>query len=256
MPRIDDPSAIRTILELDRPWAVYALGDLSPGFAEYCEWFALQDQPPALVLLYRRFDPPVLFAQGSPDGLACLMHEIVTPTIYLSVRPDAWAVMQGHYRPVELRPMWRMLVDSQTFRAAALGDASPLGERDIGAITGLYADGLERGESPDFFDPSMVQQGIFWGAWEGDDLVAVAGTHLIGPSQGVCAIGNVYTRHDRRGCGLGARVTSAVVADAFRRNLPTVVLNVNQRNVAAIRVYERLGFRCYCGFLEGLAVRA
>lgn len=254
--RTADPSVIRPILELDRPWAVYALGDLSPGFAEHCEWFALQDEPPALVLLYRRFDPPVLFALGSPGRLARVMTEIEAPAFYLQVRPDVLPVILLHYRPAELRPMWRMVVDPQTFRAAALGDALPLSEADVDAITRLYADGHERGQSPDFFDPSMVEQGIFWGVRERDELVSVAGTHLIAPSSGVCAVGNVYTRHDRRGQGLGARVTSAVVSEALRRSLRTVVLNVDRRNTAAIRVYERLGFLGYCDFLEGLVLRS
>jgi len=256
MPRIADLSVIRAILERDRPWAVYALGDLSPGFAEHCEWFAVQDEPPALVLLYRGFDPPILFTLGLPDRLSRLIQEIETPAVYLHVRSDALAAMMPHYRSAEPRAMWRMVVDPETFRAAALDEATPLDVADIDAINGLYADGRQRGESPDFFDPSMVEQGIFWGVWEGDELVAVAGTHLIAPLSGVCAIGNVYTRQDRRGHGLAARVTSAVVSEAFRRNLQTVVLNVNQKNTVAIRVYERLGFRCYCDFVEGLALRS
>jgi ribosomal protein S18 acetylase RimI-like enzyme len=255
MPRIADPLVIRPILEIDRPWAVYALGDLSPGFAEHCEWFALQDAPPALILLYRRFDPPVLFALGPPDRLERLIQEIESPAVSLQVRPDALAAMRPHYRSTDVRLMWRMLVDRETFRGAP-GEASPLGGADIDAITALYADGHERGDGPDFFDPSMVAQGMFRGVWDGDELVAVAGTHLAAPSDGVCAIGNVYTRYDRRGRGLAARVTSAVVLEAFRRNLPTVVLNVSQKNAAAARVYERLGFRRYCEFVEGLAIRS
>jgi predicted GNAT family acetyltransferase len=102
----------------------------------------------------------------------------------------------------------------------------------------------------------MVEQGIYRGVWEGEELVSVAGTHLVVPSEGVCAIGNVYTRHDRRRQGLGARVTSAVVSDALARAFPTVVLNVDQRNAAAIRVYQRLGFRLYCDFAEGLTRRS
>ena len=256
MPRIADPSVIRNILERDRPWAVYALGDLSPGFAEYCDWFALQAEPPALILLYRRFDPPIFFAMGAPDRVARLIQEIDTPAVSFHVRPDIVAAMRPDYRFADLRPMWRMIVDAETFRPKDLDDASPLSGANIDAITGLYADGHEKGESPDFFDPSMVEQGMFWGVWDGDELVAVAGTHLIAPPYGVCAIGNVYTRRDRRGHGLAARVTSAVVSDAFRRNLRTVVLNVAQRNRAAARVYERLGFRRYCDFAEGLALRS
>ena len=255
MPRLDDLSAIRTILELDRPWAVYALGDLSPGFAEHCEWFAFQDEPPALVLLYRRFDPPVLFAQGPPDRIARLMQEIEAPALSLHVRTDALAAILPPYRSPELRPMSRMLVEPETFRPVA-GEASPLGRADLDAINGLYADGHQTGEGPDFFDPSMVEQGMFRGVWEGDELVAVAGTHLIEEAYGVCAIGNVYTRRDRRRRGLASCVTSAVVSEALLRNLPTVALNVDQRNAAARSVYERLGFRRYCEFVEGLALRS
>jgi GNAT superfamily N-acetyltransferase len=255
MPRLDDPTAIQAILERDRPWAVYALGDLGPGFAEHSDWFALEDEPPALLLLYRRFDPPVLFALGAPERLASLIDEVDLPVVSLHLRPEALAALAPGYRLAETRAMWRMLVEPATVRPAPVADVSPLDLSDLDAILGLFADGHRRGEGPAFFDPSMVGHGIFRGVWEGDDLVAVAGTHMTEPSFSVCAIGNVYTRHDRRRQGLAARVTSAVVTEAFRRNLQTVVLNVDQRNLAAARVYDRLSFVRYCDFVEGIAHR-
>jgi ribosomal protein S18 acetylase RimI-like enzyme len=127
---------------------------------------------------------------------------------------------------------------------------------DVGAITSLYADGHRRSEAPYCFDPSMVEQGIFRGVWEDEELVAVAGTHLVVPSEGACAVGNAYARHDQRGRGFGARVTSAVASAALARGIPTVVLNVDQRNASAIRVYEGLGFRLHCDFVEGPAFRS
>jgi GNAT superfamily N-acetyltransferase len=256
MPRTADPSLIRTILERDRPWAVYALGDLSPDFAEHCLWFALPEPSPALLLLYQRFDPPVLFALGSPSRLGRLIQEVDAPVISLHVRRDALAAIRTRYRPMEIRAMSRMVVDPEGFRPVESGATSRLTGADVDAINHLYADGDRRGEGPDFFDRSMVEQGLFRGVWEGGELVAVGGTHLVVPSEGVCAVGNVYTRHDRRGQGLGARVTSAVVSDALAREFPTVVLNVDQGNAAAIRVYQRLGFRRYCDFVEGLARRS
>jgi GNAT superfamily N-acetyltransferase len=255
MPPIAESSLIRSILERDRPWAVYALGDLSPGFAEHCRWFALQDGSPALLLLYHRFDPPVLFALGAPSRLRHLIREIEAPVVSLHVRTETLPAIRRRYRPAEIRTMWRMVVDPESFRPVAPDDASPLTPADIEAIARLYEDGHERNEGPDFFDPSMVEQGTYSGVWEGEELVSVAGTHLVVPSEGVFAVGNVYTRHDRRGRGLGACVISAVVSSALGRGFPTVVLNVDQRNAAAIRVYERLGFRSYCDFAEGLAHR-
>jgi predicted GNAT family acetyltransferase len=70
----------------------------------------------------------------------------------------------------------------------------------------------------------------------------------------VAAIGNVYTRRDRRGRGLSGCLTSAVAAEILRLRIPVVGLNVSQRNSAAIRVYERLGFAAHCEFVEGPAV--
>jgi GNAT superfamily N-acetyltransferase len=255
MPPIADLSLIRSILEGDRPWAVYALGDLSPGFAEHCRWFVLEDGSPALLLLYHRFDPPVLFALGAPSRLRRLIREIDAPVVSLHVRTESLPAIRTRYRPAEIRTMWRMVVGPEGFRPAASDETSPLTPADLDAITRLYEDGHRRNEGPDFFDPSMVEQGTYRGVWEGEELVSVAGTHLVVPSEGAFAIGNVYTRHDRRGRGLGACVTSAVVSSALGRGIRTVALNVDQRNTAAIRVYARLGFRSYCDFAEGLGHR-
>lgn len=255
-PRVEDPARIRALLESDRPWAAYALADLEPRFREYCQWLAREDSPPALVLLYRRADPPVIFALGTARRLTPLVEEIEEPALILHVRPEALPAIENRFRVEELRPQWRMILEPDDLRPVPSGDVARLGPGDVEAIRALYADGEPRGEAPDFFDASMVEQGVFQGVREGAHLVAVAGTHVVSPAESVCAIGNVYVRRDRRGCGLAARVTSAVAAEALARGLRTVALNVSQQNRAALRVYESLGFRLYCPFVAGRAVRS
>ncbi len=56
-------------------------------------------------------------------------------------------------------------------------------------------------------------------------------------------IQGVWVPPGRRGEGLATAGVSAVLADAFRRGIPTVSLYVNHNNVPARRVYERCGFR-------------
>ena len=94
MPALHNIPAIRALLEADRAWAAYPLGDLAPGFIEHCSWF----QPPggsgALALLYRAVRPPVLFTQGDPEPLAAILDEFCTESAvcgeWLCLQRSAW----------------------------------------------------------------------------------------------------------------------------------------------------------------------
>ena len=111
MPAAHDIPAIRALLEADRAWAAYALGDLAPGFIEHCSWFQPRGDSGALALLYGAFKPPVLFTHGDPESLATILDEISTePAVYLHVRPEILPILATRYRIVELRRMWRMVL--------------------------------------------------------------------------------------------------------------------------------------------------
>jgi ribosomal protein S18 acetylase RimI-like enzyme len=254
MPEVNDRAAIRAILQTDPCWNLYALGDLAPGYFEHSSWLAAHSGRPALVLLYRAVTPPVLFATGEPDAVATLLDEVAEPAVYLHVRPRVAEMIAARRRSIDPRPMWRMVLETSEFRPESRIAAERLGSADASAIERLYADGADSGEAPDFFFPPMVDNGVFYGVREDGELVAVAGTHLAVPAEGVGAIGNVYTRRDRRGRGLAGALTSAVACNLLRMGVQTIGLNVTQRNAAAIRVYERLGFHRYCEFIEGPAI--
>lgn len=256
MPAPSDASEIRAILETDRTWGAYALGDLAPGFFEDCEWHCAADQP-ALILLYRAFDAPVLLTFGRPGAVRLLLEEIGDePRLYLSVRPEILPLVRERYTVQDETAMWRMALDRADFVAPESGNAVRLRPSDLPALQRLFADGEAAGEGPVFFDASMLGNGVYCAVRNDDgELLSVAGTHLVVPAESVAAIGNVYTHRDRRGQGLGTEVTAAVAAELLRMNLRTIVLNVSQANTAAISVYKRVGFRPYCPFYEGLAVR-
>jgi GNAT superfamily N-acetyltransferase len=254
MPRIRDLAMVRTLLDRDSAWAAYAIGDTSPALADNCEWYT-PEAGSALVLLYRGFTPPIVFAMGETRHLEPVFREIDAPTISLHLQADGLAGLSRVYETIHTRPMWRMVVEPSTFRSADIRAVVALDEACREALIALYEDGHRHGEGPTFFQPWMLGQGTFHGIWEGPDLIAVAGTHLFSRELGVCAVGNVYTRRDRRGQGHGARVTSAVVQHALGQSIRTIVLNVDQENSGARRLYERLGFTCHCEFFEGEACR-
>jgi ribosomal protein S18 acetylase RimI-like enzyme len=255
VPRVTDRELVHAVLNRDRDWAAYALGDLTPGFAEHCEWFVSEPSAETLLLLYRGFDPPILFAMGHAHHLEALVEEANAPQVSLHVRPDAQHALSPAYDVSKTYPMLRMSLRPTNFKPVAQRGIFLVAENDAEAVMALYADGHEQGEGPTFFNATMLRQGTFRGVREDGHLIAIAGTHLYSSELGVAAVGNVYTRRDYRGRGLAARVTSAVVEDAIIRGVTTIVLNVAPANEGARRVYERLGFETYCRFFEGPARR-
>jgi len=259
MPRLTDKNEIRTRLRCDPAWSVYALGDLAPPMFPKTQWFM-----PDLTLVVQDYGTAILFAMGPGsvrEALAC-----VAGPVHLQVQRDALDEVARHAAVSSLRLMWRLTWTGDlsrrnpTTRQRAKADrvASPsavtsrLNASDVPALQALYADGESSGESPDFFFPSMVADGVFHGIYESTALVAAAGTHLLAREEGAAAIGNVYTRHDYRGRGLGRLVTSAVLGDLA--GVETIGLNVRADNDAALHLYESLGFARHCEFYEGLAM--
>jgi ribosomal protein S18 acetylase RimI-like enzyme len=254
MTRCEDFPRIRARLLRDPGWALYALGDLAPEFAQHAEWHVRADDADAVVLVYRGFSPPVLFAAGAPGAVAGILDDWGgTGEVYLHVRPEVVRAAGSRLRSNRLRSMWRMVADVRSFKPAPAGaELSRLCGRDLVALERLYDDGSDGGERPGFFAPSMLETGVYYGIYRDGDLVAAAGTHLIAPGEGVAAIGNVYTRRDCRGHGLGRMVTGAVASDLLTR-IRLVGLNVDQSNGSAIRVYDALGFAIHCPYGEGKA---
>ena len=204
------------------------------------------------------------------------------------IETDHLAALRELYEIGALDPMLRMVVDVTTFMPASsppslvgkgargLGELDPTptpspnkgGESSPSSLRGKGAGGvgqarriiladLDRlnalyagGETPGAFAPFQIEQGVFYGVELDGRLVAAAGTHLVAPSQGVAAVGNVYTDRAYRGRGLAQLCTSAVVAHCFDLGIRDVVLNVDSRNAPAIAAYRRLGFREHRAFYE------
>jgi ribosomal protein S18 acetylase RimI-like enzyme len=202
---------------------------------------------------------PVLITIGKVDELRSILDEIEAtlnpPELYVVVRREVIPVLSERYQLSHEKSMQRMVLTPTRYQSGAIDGVVELGPADLEAVRRLYADGEASGESPHWFVPEMLMHGVYYGAREAGELVAVAGTHLVSVSEGVGCLGNIYTRRDQRGRSLGTQVTGAVSARLVNMKLETIALNVGEDNAPAIRVYERLGFRRYCGFIEAVAIK-
>jgi ribosomal protein S18 acetylase RimI-like enzyme len=243
--RLTDKDHIRSLLLRDARWCVYALGDLTPRMFAKCQWFA-----PDLALVLHDYGTSILFAHGTGSIREALEH--CTFPVHLQVQQDAFDEVQRYASVTSVKRMLRLALDGAHAEPPA-GGALRLTSRDLDALKRLYQDGEPTGESPDFFYDSMVADGVFFGVYEGSDLIAVSGTHLVSRDESAAAIGNVYVRRDRRGRRLSRLTTAAVLGEL--RGMATIGLNVRADNAAAITVYESLGFVTHCPFIEAIATR-
>jgi RimJ/RimL family protein N-acetyltransferase len=248
-----DKNEILGFLKTDRFYAAYAIGDLEPALFVQSEWVGAEDsgQLCAIALLFKGLDPPALFLMGELTGLMSLLRLGLRPErVYLTCQQRHLPVVRAFYGTEPPIPMLRMIIRQRDFRPVHSPDVLTLSPRHTDELKRLYAQG-----DADAFSPTQLAAGVFYGVRDRGRIVAAAGTHLISPSHGLGAVGNVYTDKAYRGQGYGTATTSSVVAELFKRGLRLVFLNVAQANTTAIRIYERLGFTAYCPFLEMLAVR-
>jgi ribosomal protein S18 acetylase RimI-like enzyme len=268
---------IASLLASDVLWSAYALADLQPEMASYCRWFVHENgSRRGVALLYSGLTPPVLFLHGDPAALEAAIDGATLPEIVsLSIQEAHEPVIARRYRWVERRPMWRMAlreapfaVDAQRCSGDGGEDISGSSSQPFPVETGLRLRRLTAEDAaqverlfacggpftPDAFAPRQIEAGVFYGLEDAvGELVAVGGTHIVDYGARIAAIGNMYTRPDARRRGAGGSILRAVVKTLQAGGVETIVLNVDQRNDAARRLYEQFGFAVHCPFIEGMA---
>ena len=248
--KLTDKAEILALLESDRLYAAYAIGDLEPRMFAQTTWVGAEEagRTQALALQFRGLQPPALFLMGDARGLRAILGDALRPErVYLTCRAEHLPVTRDFYAWSKTSPMWRMVLSPRRFRPVQ-GNCTRLAPDRAPQLTELFEHG--GGIS---FSPSQVQHGVFYGVRVAGQLVAVAGTHLVSSTYGVAAVGNVFTHPDHRGQGYGTATTGAVVAALLERGIQDIVLNVSQSNAPAVHIYEKLGFERHCPFFEGRA---
>jgi GNAT superfamily N-acetyltransferase len=249
--RIEAKGDIYRFLQRDRLYGAYAIGDLEPALWKECEWYAaMKDgRMTTLCLRFMGLPPDRIFVIGSSGGLAPILdNALESQRAHFAVKADHLNVLRRFYSLPAIDQMFRMVLAPEDFRQVD-GPVVRLGQGHVHRLQELYRRGGDVA-----FAPYQVDQGVFYGVEKDGRLVATAGTHLLSRTYGLAIVGNVYTHPAYRSLGYGTVCTSAVVEELLSQSLD-VVLSVEQANEAAIKIYQRLGFRIYCPFLEGLGTR-
>jgi GNAT superfamily N-acetyltransferase len=235
-------------------WAGYALADLDDAMFDRTRWL-VDEETGALLLVFLWGDPPgagaTAMAFGPGDPLPDLLRAASLPAQFdLHVPLAAAGALEGLVRgplPVYVRLGVRRggLAPAPAVEGLAL---RPLTPDDVPAARAVYAT-----YPGNVFDPARVVPGPYLGAWAGEALMAVAGTHVRSARLRAAALGDVVVLPAWRRRGVGAWLTGALAARLLEE-ADLVVLNVERENAAARRAYARVGFGEGVEYVEGAGV--
>jgi GNAT superfamily N-acetyltransferase len=131
--------------------------------------------------------------------------------------------------------MFKMLWDGEAPAADAAPEAVPLGPQH--AAQALELATLTR---PGPFGPRTIELGEYFGCFDGDRLVAMAGERMFAGS--LREISGVCTHPDSQGRGFARRLMLKLIRRQMQRE-ESPFLHVMRDNVGARQLYERMGFR-------------
>lgn len=248
-----------SVLARDPIWNCFALADLEPPLRAYSQFaLASRGAERALCLILRH---PVLgevvAPYGDEAGLAALLQEVALPEHpLLQVQEAHLSLLQRYYQPApdeSWRGMRRMAVAASDLAPHTYELPYPLMRLTAADVTALRAFYARYAEGR--FSEALFAQNLFFGIYEGADLIAAGGTHVLAHRAHLAVLGGILTAPSARRQGYATALTSALVTYLFAHNFPLVVLNVFSDNDAALRIYQRLGFQTQHHLVTGKSLR-
>jgi ribosomal protein S18 acetylase RimI-like enzyme len=233
-------SDIENAFAQDRAFGAYALGHLEYELFPLARFWQARGDAGSAVVMHARALGPTMVVAGDASALAALLalHPGARYSYLSTAAPEHMRTLERYYHVTTALQMQRMEVDAAHFHAKP-GPVRRLRGTDVNRINSLYAtDG-----GPSNYTHDTIERAIYYGIFDADELVSVAGTHIVAPNQGISVVGNVFTHRRARGRGFASAVTSAVTHELLERGCQQVVLTVDPKNTPAVTAYDRLGYR-------------
>ena len=248
---LSDPATIRRLLEPQRPYTAYALAQLDPSMFRRNKWYRSAG-PNGQALLLHSKSPlgNALFALGDAAALDAVLS--VHPGqrfAFGSLMLEHKAIVRKYFLMTRPQVMLRMTVEGDAFRPVET-TAERLATSDIAAVNRLYS--MEGG--PTAYRTEHLDDAVYYGIYEGRDLISIAGTHIVSGAERIAVVGNVFTHPRYRGQGLAKATTSAVTRQLLE-DCDLVALTVEEENEAAVAIYSGLGYETKCKLHETPVVR-
>jgi ribosomal protein S18 acetylase RimI-like enzyme len=238
-----DRGRLLDLFRRDRVRNAYQIGSMEPGYQDQTRhyWVTRQGEPAAVLTVYRGLSAPAVFTCGDPDAVRQLVERLSSKLpgrMLLHRYPEHAAAFGSETTVRSVRKEVRMTLARERFKPESFdGTIHRLTHRDTAGIVKLYQN------YPDsFFEPYQLETGFYFGLREGEELVSVAGVHVLSKELSFAMLGNVVTAPEARGRGYARALTSHLCAQLFEF-ADELALDVPMGSRSALRAFETLGFQ-------------
>lgn len=249
---LSDKKIIESHFRKNTDLNIYQIGDLDDFFWGFTKWYASleNDKIRNIAMMYSEADPPVMIAlcDSRFDDMKNLLIEIkdsLPSKFYSHLSPGINEAFlnthvlrsYGKYYKMSLGKMNHIDSDQKKIRRLTPDDCI--------VIKNFY----DKSYPENWFDKRMLETGKYFGYFIDDKLAGISGIHVYSEKYKVAALGNIATDPDLRGKSICTKVTAALCND-LKRTCDNIGLNVSVKNAAAIKSYERIGFRIVAEYEE------
>lgn len=241
--QITDKKSLREFLLRDQMSAAYLFGDLEEPFFRKCKWYAgfYAGKVYAIVLVFEGLSVPTVLTYGAPDlieGIMKRFHDSLPSSFHAHLMEEHLPIFSGLFQMSSTEKMWRMGLLRKDFipTRTTLNVRKLTTEDSIDDILEVYEN-----YPGHFFEPSQLEEGLYFGGFLDSRLVSIAGTHVYAPREKIAVLGNIVTSAKQRGKAYARSCTSELLRELFQYCCK-VCLNVKGTDVSAIACYRRLGF--------------
>ena len=249
---LHDKDRIEAFLRKNVYLHIYSIGDLDDFLWHKTVWYALEDRSEirAIVLLYAELPRATLHAMcEQQDFMVELLRTIfgILPhRFHAHLSPDVAEVFEKQCRIDSYAKYYRMALNRESLPYGIdCSQVVRLTQNDLDEMLRLY----EEAYPGNWFNPTMLQTGQYFGVRMKNRLVSAGGVHIYSEKYKVAALGNIATHPDFRGKGFGKSVI-ARLCQSLLEKADHIGLNVKADNAVAISLYEKLGFEIACSYYE------
>jgi putative membrane protein insertion efficiency factor len=106
---------------------------------------------------------------------------------------------------------------------------------DHNAVKDLYT----KAYPGNWFDQRMLETGKYFGAFDDNVMISIAGIHVYSRLYRVAVLGNITTLAAYRDQGVASNLTAELCRDLLTDGIESIGLNVKSDNQKAIRCYQK-----------------